>query len=223
MSDVEALHAVLVAQLSTLEILSSMLSLDGELTLAPPTAAALPLLDSLASTSPTSTSKLSAQLPAELVFTILIALTEAESAQPDAHPSLRLTVGLPLSPSPSSPTLTLHQPTWLSRTAHTSSCTALAAHLSSLAHDDDSTTYILDALEWVREDGRRLWEAALAEKEEREQAVVHERERATAGEGALVRVWFWLPSLSTREKRQNIVDWAPEYRLTGFVLAGEPF
>lgn len=34
------------------------------------------------------------------------------------------------------------------------------------------------------------------------------------------RVWFWLPSLSTREKRDDMVNWAPEYNLTGFVLAG---
>jgi hypothetical protein len=36
-----------------------------------------------------------------------------------------------------------------------------------------------------------------------------------------VRVWFWLQSLSTKSKRDDIVNWAPEYHLTGFVLAGE--
>jgi hypothetical protein len=39
----------------------------------------------------------------------------------------------------------------------------------------------------------------------------------------LVRVWFYFPSLNTREKRQNMVDWAPSYSLTGFVLAGKVF
>lgn len=35
-----------------------------------------------------------------------------------------------------------------------------------------------------------------------------------------VRVWFWLQSLSTKSKRDDIVNWASEYNLTGFVLAG---
>lgn len=38
----------------------------------------------------------------------------------------------------------------------------------------------------------------------------------------LVRVWFYLQSLSTRSKRLDLVNWAPSYSLTGFVLAGKP-
>lgn len=37
-----------------------------------------------------------------------------------------------------------------------------------------------------------------------------------------VRVWFYFPSLSTRSKRDDLVNSAPHYRLTGFVLAGKP-
>ena len=40
--------------------------------------------------------------------------------------------------------------------------------------------------------------------------------------GPLVRVWFYFPSLSTREKRDDLVSMAPMYALTGFVLAGKP-
>ncbi|KAL4892181.1 ubiquitin-conjugating enzyme/RWD-like protein [Aspergillus ambiguus] len=40
--------------------------------------------------------------------------------------------------------------------------------------------------------------------------------------GPLVRVWFYFPSLSTRGKRDDLVDYAPGYGLTGFVLAGKP-
>ncbi|KAL8292451.1 hypothetical protein RQP46_001063 [Phenoliferia psychrophenolica] len=213
-------HSILVAALSTLEVLSSMLSLDGELSLAPSTAAALPLLSSLADAPPSPS--LAAQLPSELIFTILIALdaqTDAAST-PDEPPSLRLTVSLPLSHPQSPPHLTLHQPTWLSRTAHHSFAAALAASLTSA--EEDSTSFILDAIEWVRDKGSRLWEQTQEEKGERERLAASERDKASLGEGALVRVWFWLPSLSTREKRDNIVDWAPEYRLTGFVLAGKP-
>ncbi|CCG85175.1 Putative uncharacterized protein [Taphrina deformans PYCC 5710] len=38
----------------------------------------------------------------------------------------------------------------------------------------------------------------------------------------LTRVWFYLPSLSTRGKRDDMVSVAPTYGLTGFVLAGKP-
>lgn len=38
----------------------------------------------------------------------------------------------------------------------------------------------------------------------------------------IVRVWFYFPSLSTRKKRDDMVNLAPGYSLTGFVLAGKP-
>jgi len=38
----------------------------------------------------------------------------------------------------------------------------------------------------------------------------------------IIRVWFYFPSLSTRKKRDDMVNLAPEYSLTGFVLAGKP-
>ncbi|KAM7184623.1 Protein of unknown function (DUF1115) domain containing protein [Naviculisporaceae sp. PSN 640] len=39
---------------------------------------------------------------------------------------------------------------------------------------------------------------------------------------SLVRVWFWFPSISTRAKRDDIVNYAPSYGLTGFLLSGKP-
>lgn len=38
----------------------------------------------------------------------------------------------------------------------------------------------------------------------------------------LSRVWFYFPSISTRAKRDDIVNYAPTYGLTGFLLAGKP-
>lgn len=37
-----------------------------------------------------------------------------------------------------------------------------------------------------------------------------------------IRAWFRFPSLSTRSKRDDLVTFAPRYRLTGFVIAGKP-
>jgi hypothetical protein len=39
---------------------------------------------------------------------------------------------------------------------------------------------------------------------------------------ALKRIWFYLVSLSTKSKREDLVQWAPDYQLTGFVIAGKP-
>jgi hypothetical protein len=36
----------------------------------------------------------------------------------------------------------------------------------------------------------------------------------------LQRVWFWFPSLSSKEKRRDLIDFAEEHLLTGFLLAG---
>lgn len=40
--------------------------------------------------------------------------------------------------------------------------------------------------------------------------------------GPEVRAWFYFPSISTREKRDDLVIHAPSYGLTGFLLAGKP-
>uniref|UniRef100_A0A8H7NMC2 Small nuclear ribonucleoprotein Prp3 C-terminal domain-containing protein n=1 Tax=Bionectria ochroleuca TaxID=29856 RepID=A0A8H7NMC2_BIOOC len=39
---------------------------------------------------------------------------------------------------------------------------------------------------------------------------------------AIVRVWFYFPSISTRSKRDDLINHAPGYGLTGFLLAGKP-
>ncbi|KAK4700389.1 hypothetical protein P7C70_g5858, partial [Phenoliferia sp. Uapishka_3] len=209
-------HLNLISQLSTLELLSSIY--PSELTLSPSTTNAFPLLTSLAASTPKPS--LSSQLPAELLFSILISLSD--SSNQTNPPDLSITISLPLTTADPLPTFTLHQPSWLSRTAHTTFTDDLTTHLSeSDDSEQDGTSYILDALEWIRDTGAQLWEEAeiarLAEDKVREQGINGKKE-----EGLLVRVWFWLPSLSTREKRDDIVKWAPEYGLTGFVLAGKP-
>ncbi|CAH7688701.1 hypothetical protein BY996DRAFT_3814277 [Phakopsora pachyrhizi] len=39
---------------------------------------------------------------------------------------------------------------------------------------------------------------------------------------SFTRVWLRLPSLSSREKRDDMISFAAEYGITGFVLAGKP-
>lgn len=45
---------------------------------------------------------------------------------------------------------------------------------------------------------------------------------APTADTSLVRVWFYFPSISTRAKRDDFINFAPTYGLTGFLLAGKP-
>lgn len=47
-------------------------------------------------------------------------------------------------------------------------------------------------------------------------------ETKNVGDESIVRVWFYFPSISTRSKRDDLVNHAPGYGLTGFLLAGKP-
>ncbi|KAM0749677.1 hypothetical protein T439DRAFT_326556 [Meredithblackwellia eburnea MCA 4105] len=213
---------ILEQQLSTLEVLQSILSLEGELTLDPQSAAAIPILSDLPSSAPPfEPLEIPEQLPSELTFIILVSL-ESSSALPE-HSNLRVTVNLPLSSSNSVPHISLHQPTWLSRSQHKSLSQELEQYISSneatLDDGGGGSQFILDALEWLRNRGREALEES-TKKAAIEDATSDQIKRKT--EGKLVRVWFWLPSLSTKEKRNDIVNWAPEFDLTGFVLAGKP-
>jgi hypothetical protein len=43
-----------------------------------------------------------------------------------------------------------------------------------------------------------------------------------ANEEAIVRAWFYFPSISTRSKRDDLINHGPAYGLTGFLMAGKP-
>ncbi|EEU46713.1 uncharacterized protein NECHADRAFT_35849 [Fusarium vanettenii 77-13-4] len=45
---------------------------------------------------------------------------------------------------------------------------------------------------------------------------------ALSTDKSTVRVWFYFPSISTRAKRDDLVNYSPTYGLTGFLLAGKP-
>jgi hypothetical protein len=182
---------VVQAQVETLDLCESLFPLEGELQLSPDTASSLPSLRAYDSAT-TSATELQ-QLPTELVFTINLILAR-ESDNLDFP--LSLSVALPLSsPSsePSTARLTLHQPPWLSRSVHD----LLASSLQALAAEAEATSgnseLILDAVERLREQARNVL------PKEREKSVEKEKEEEW-------RVWFVLTSLSTREKRDDMVS-----------------
>ena len=79
----------------------------------------------------------------------------------------------------------------------------------------DNAGYIMDVADRVTALASTLWQATEAVR--LLQLVKHED---VEDDGELQRVWFWFPSLSPREKRKDLVNYAARWRLTGFVLAG---
>ncbi|KAL7424620.1 hypothetical protein Q5752_000304 [Cryptotrichosporon argae] len=183
---------VFADRLSTVSLLEAMYPLPSELVLAPSSLAALALLQSDPSAVP--------PVPA---LELVLNLANARGAVP-------LTCVLPLSSWPIS--ISARQPPFLSRAQQD----ALVACLPRPGPDSSAET-ILSAIEAVTSFLADLLPDPLPARPE-EQAV-DEPEHADEDEE---RVWFWFPSLSTREKRQDLVDYAPLYGLTGFVLAGKP-
>lgn len=96
----------------------------------------------------------------------------------------------------------------LSRSEHEN----LREVIRPMADEEGSSDYILDTIASLEThfstiiDGRAAPQVPLAKQEKEEK---------------LERVWFWFPSLSSREKRKDLVVFAHDAGLTGFVLAGE--
>lgn len=94
----------------------------------------------------------------------------------------------------------LRQPEWMSK--------AEVASIAAAMPSDD----VFVAIEYIREEAMQI----LKKRETLTKTV------ATRSTEPLVRVWFYFPSLSTRGKRNDLVNYASDYSLTGFVLAGKP-
>ncbi|KAK4684620.1 hypothetical protein P7C73_g5547, partial [Tremellales sp. Uapishka_1] len=184
----------LEGQLSTVLLLQAMYPLSSELVLSPDTQ------EYLDGRSP--------RTPRELSFTLTIT--------PDDAPAFPLTlaIDLPTTQHTSSTTITARQPPFFSRRQHQALLSCIVPHDNNGA--DDSSEYILNAIEAVKARASELLADAAG-------AVVDESlDPVLVTVEGLERAWFWFPSLSTREKRKDIVDYAADYDLTGFVLAGKP-
>lgn len=144
-------------------------------------------------------------LPSKFDLTVTIPLEHGDSSPK----MIQMSVVIPLCSREKAPTeaptltYTVRQPPWLSR--------AEVAELGSEMPMDD----ILAAFEYVKD--------KVSEYLEREGTKALSSENLSISDNEpLLRVWFYFPSLSTREKRKDLVTYAPRYNLTGFVLAGKP-
>ncbi|ORY29758.1 hypothetical protein BCR39DRAFT_530877 [Naematelia encephala] len=120
----------------------------------------------------------------------------------EVHP-LSIVIGLPVK-SDDQVKISPRQPAWLNRMQHDS--------LLSSIPPCDAPDAILDTIESIKASASILLHSTRAPTPPPVEKV----------EEVLERVWFWFPSLSTREKRRDLVEYAPRYGLTGFVLAGKP-
>ncbi|BEI79713.1 hypothetical protein CcaverHIS002_0102420 [Cutaneotrichosporon cavernicola] len=168
--------------LSTLELLTAMYPMDGELELSDSASSAL-----AGSPSPI--------YPLDLI--VRVPITDDDDA-----PRIELSISIPQS---GSVRLGVRQPDFLTRAAY-------QTLVDSLPNPEgDATEAVMAAIEAIRMAAPDLIQEEPVEEEEEK-----------VDDGPLERVWFWFPSLSTREKRKDLVTYAEGYRLNGFVLAGKP-
>ncbi|GAO50332.1 hypothetical protein SAICODRAFT_31841 [Saitoella complicata NRRL Y-17804] len=107
---------------------------------------------------------------------------------------------------PPLPLISLRCPSWMNRKMHADLVQKMPV---------DSPDSVMLVVEYLKEAASEFLATEAIAPEGRRGEVNHD-------EGELVRAWFYLQSLSTREKRNDMVNWAPGYGLTGFVLAGKP-
>ncbi|KAJ1546715.1 hypothetical protein HK405_006905 [Cladochytrium tenue] len=160
----------------------------------------------------------SVALPPSFEFSISVPV--GESSSDDRPRSVKMGISVPLAWSqegataeaadagPPPPEYWLRQPDWMTR--------ATAAKLDAGLPRGD----VLEAFEYVREQAEALFQAEAASGA----LVQAAADVSEAGDTArrLVRVWFYFQSLSTAEKRRDLVRYADRYALSGFVLAGKP-
>lgn len=201
---------IMESQLSTIDLLTAMFPSEGELEIDPSTTECIEKLRSWCEDS-------SADLPSGTPPNILLAV---HTQVPGGEKKIQVNVSIPLQwnePGPETETdqppplnYTLRQPDWLSK--------AEVAELSSSMPNDD----ILSALEYIQEEGARLLETQKSSISSTSASNQPSTGNKSSTSGPIVRVWFYFPSLSTRAKRDDMVNYGPDYSLTGFVLAGKP-
>ena len=188
-------------QLSTLDLLSAMFPSPNELTLPHETQLCAIQLRAWCDDQKAHPSA----VPPHLSLTLDISIENPVSLSDPTSKSIQLNILLPLQSEDPEPLdappakYSLRQPHWLSK--------AEVAQLAASMPPDD----IFSAIDHLRDQCPAYLKPAS------QISSIGEREM-----GPLVRVWFYFPSLSTREKRDDLVSMAPMYALTGFVLAGKP-
>lgn len=213
MSDGDELSfAALRDALDTLALFQSMFPLENELSIEPTSAAELPGLERLVEEMEEGRAQDMDMCSAvdSLDFTLAVPIDEE-----GVDESCLLDIQLLLKGSkPHPPQIQVRQPAFLNRSQHHSVSTELSSYIQAESSTSGwtSSDLLLGAVDVVREGASRVYREGQVEE------VVDEAPVEELGE--LQRTWFWFPSLSSKEKRQDFVDYSHEFKLTGFVMAG---
>ncbi|EAW08581.1 DUF1115 domain protein [Aspergillus clavatus NRRL 1] len=183
------------SQLSIVDLLAAMFPSPGELEIPASTAECIELLRSWCENPAVEPSA----IPSSILLAVCLPVRDGEK-------TIQVNISIPLhcediqleQPPPLS--YSLRQPEWMSK----SEVAQLAAGMP--AGD------VFEAFEYIQAEAVRFLET-------QQNPVTGTTPHVSL---PIVRVWFYFPSLSTREKRDDLVNHAPDYGLTGFVLAGKP-
>lgn len=233
----------LASQLEAIDLVQGLFPGDDELALDEQTAAFVPTLREWieAGDDHTAAAERTSSEPDELALTVQLGLDQQDDQTAFTLPlSIRLSLLSASDPALALPDgtrrATIHatQPSWMSRTAHDELRAALNSAAAAAGADAfaSNVDFVLATIDQIRNLTPSLIPAPGPEPPQEAQpngARNSKRGRKRpdyaggggGGDDAEYRVWYWFPSLSSREKRDDMVNWAPEYGLTGFVLAGQ--
>lgn len=147
-------------------------------------------------------------LPHSISFMITIPIM-VEGPSETSTPSIQMNINVPLASSGEESKETppfiysLRQPSWMSR--------AEVLDLGTAMPPGD----VLAAVEHIQERAPKYLKTS-------DTSSLGSKPSEIPASGPMLRVWFYFPSLSTRGKRKDLVNYASTYSLTGFVLAGKP-
>ncbi|GAA5845354.1 hypothetical protein JCM3766R1_006328 [Sporobolomyces carnicolor] len=232
-------RGLLESQLEALDLCSSLFPQDGELTLSDETERFVPALREWVHDETKDGSTLGVERDGprhwenEIAFVVHLALQRRSSSESDSDETrypISLSIKLPTvadtrtSDLPPPAIYYLNQPAWLARTAFDSLSRSLPQYNS--ATFTSNTDFVLSIIDHVRDRGPDHIPERRAQPDDDDESSStkgrRRRQRSGRYDDPEYRVWLWFPSLSTREKRDDIVNWASDYDLTGFVLAGKP-
>lgn len=191
---------IMESQLSTIDLLAAMFPSPGELEIPESTSQCIEKLRDWCQDPGT---KLPG-IPSSILLAVCLPIAGGEK-------TIQVSISIPVQsdnpeieqPPPLS--YLLRQPDWMSK--------AEVAGLAAAMPQGD----VFEAFEYVQEQALHFLEV---QKQNLNSSETEGTMDSTSG--PIVRVWFYFQSLSTREKRNDIVNYAASYSLTGFVLAGKP-
>ena len=191
---------IMESQLSTIDLLVAMFPSQGELEIPESTSQCIEKLRDWCQDPDTIPSG----IPSSILLAVCLPIAEGEK-------TIQVSISIPVqsdNPEIEQPpplTYLLRQPDWMSK--------AEVAELASGMPQED----VFEAFEYVQEQALHFLEI------QKQNLNSSEAEGSmNTKSGPIVRVWFYFQSLSTREKRNDLVNYAASYSLTGFVLAGKP-